>query len=95
MIKNMKVHVEIRFAKGVKKHTIEFLVDTVTLHEVLNSMSQTDWAKELFILKDGELSLVSGYLMVLEKRMVQHWETKDVVVHNDQHLKFVQVVAGG
>jgi hypothetical protein len=95
MIKKLKVHIEIRFAKGVKKHTIEFVVDNLTLYEVLESMSKTEWGHDLFVLKDGELSLVSGYLMVLEKRMVQLWESKNVVLQDDQHLKFVQVVAGG
>lgn len=95
MNKLLKVHVEIRSASGVREHTIEFNMNTLTLYEVLDLMSKADWANDLFVIKDGEVSLVPGYLMVLEKRMVQQWETKNVVIQDDQHLKFVQVVAGG
>ena len=95
MNQRLKVHVEIRSASGVRENTIAFDMKTLTLYDVLDLMSKAGWAKDLFEIKDGEVSLVPGYLMVLEKRMVQQWEAKNVLIQDDQHLKFVQVVAGG
>lgn len=93
----MKVHVEIRSTKGVRRHDLTFDSTSVTLYDVLASMSQHEWGQDLFVVNEGDdrLKQVPGYLMVLEKRMVQNWEVEDISVLDGHHLKFVKAVPGG
>lgn len=92
---NMKVHVELRLPEGAKRHELSFEEDHLTLYDVLVAMSEKPWGQELFVTKDDRVTQVPGFLMVLEKRMVQQWEADEIQVRNGQHLKFVKVVPGG
>ncbi|RPI87070.1 MAG: hypothetical protein EHM41_06255 [Chloroflexi bacterium] len=91
----MKVHVEVRSVEGTRRHDLVFDADSVTLYDVLVSMSQKKWGQDLFVMKEDRVSQIPGYLMVLEKRMVQQWEVDDIPVTDGNHLKFVKVVPGG
>ncbi len=69
--------------------------DSITLYEILVLVSQKDWAHDLLIEKDGRVTLVSGFMIILESCKVHQFELDDIQVSDGQHLNFVQIVAGG
>jgi hypothetical protein len=91
----MKVHVELRLPEGARRHELSFEQDQLTLYDVLVAMSEKPWGQDLFVVIDDRVTQVPGFLMVLEKRMVQQWEADEIQVKNGHHLKFVKVVPGG
>ncbi len=95
MNKNLAVHVEIRFADGIVSHDLNFDTDSIRLNDVLVSLSETESSKKMFENREGSVFLLPGFLMVLDKRMIQPWEADNIMVRDGQNLRFVQVVAGG
>jgi hypothetical protein len=89
------VHTEIRSTKGARINDLTMEAGSITLYDVLVSMSQKEWAQDLFTDKDGRVAPISGYMMVLGSQMVQRWEVDTTPVRDGQNLKFVQVVPGG
>ena len=93
--KTMVIHTEIRATKGARINDLTADAGSKTLYDILVLMSQKEWARDLFAVQDGQVTLVPGYMMVLGSRMVQLWEVHDTPVVDGQALKFVQVVPGG
>ena len=93
--KTTRVHLEIRLAKGARVNELVLDHERVTVQAVLLRMSKEEWAKDLFETKDGNTTLINGFLLVLDNRMVQKWELEDTFVNDEAELKFVQVVPGG
>lgn len=90
-----RVHIEVRMAKGALVKELVLTDIRVTVQDVLRRMSEEDWAKDLFLINDGNPTLINGFLTVLDNSMVQKWEFEDRQVKDQSELKFVQVVPGG
>lgn len=95
MKKNLSVYVEIRFADGIVSHDLNFNTDSISLNDVLVSLSEVESSKIMFENREGSVFLLPGFLMVLDRRMIQPWEANNIMVRDGQNLSFLQVVAGG
>ena len=95
MNKSLSVNVEVRFADGLISHELTYESESISLNKVLFSLSEIESTMKMFENKDGSVVLLPGFLMVLNKRMIQPWEAENTVVRDGQSLRFVQVVAGG
>jgi len=93
--KNLSVHVEICFADEIISHDLNFNADEISLNDVLVSLSEKESSEKMFENHEGMVSLLPGFLMILDKRMIQPWEANNILIRDGQNLKFVRVVAGG
>lgn len=89
------IHVEIRDLQGVREKELIINDDSVSLSDILNRLSQQDWAQDLFVVNDGQNRMIPGFLMILGSTMVQYWQADKTLVNDGQYLKIVKVVPGG
>jgi hypothetical protein len=89
------VHVTIRSTHGTRSHDLLLEQTEATLYDVMTALAQAEWSRDLFGEAEGRTILLPGYMMVLEKRMVQRWEAEDTPVASGMELRFAQVVPGG
>ena len=78
--KPVVVHVEIRNTKGPRKNDLLLDADHATMADLLVSLAQQDWGRDLFVTGEERVKLISGYMMVLGSRMVQEWELESTPV---------------
>jgi hypothetical protein len=90
------LHVQVRRDQGQETFQVTIPHPPNTLMDVFKIIFTLDWGKSLFQEADqGQLKVKAGILVVLNNRMIQAWDFDNTVVVNDDHLRFVPVVAGG
>lgn len=87
--------IEMRTQKGVTCKEVQLSGDEIPLSQVFQKLATLDWAAELFSGDQQPVSLVPGYLVVLDNLMVQPWEYDRRMIWANSQLKIIQVVPGG
>ena len=93
---NLVLHVQIRRDQGQETFQITIPVFQATLMDAFKIIHTLDWGKSLFQGDNqDQLKVKAGILVVLNNRMIQAWDFDQTLVVDEDHLRFVPVVAGG
>ncbi len=92
---SLTLKVQTRTTKGTFTHEVSLEPDRLTVQDVFDVIAQQEWAGELFSACEKPAKLQPGFMIVLDKRMIQPWEFETYPVRDGQELQFVQVVPGG
>jgi molybdopterin converting factor small subunit len=93
--KMMSIHIEIRGKDDRKNFLIDFPEESLRLVDVFRSIFSEEWGNELIEDHEGTLKVRTGFMFVVNTRMIQEWDVEMINVKDGDELKFIPVVPGG
>ena len=81
---------------GSETHLISMDGHGLLLDDLFIPMHRSAWGRMFFQeLEDGLIKVKPGYLMVLDRNLVQSWQANETPLMDGQHFKLIRVVPGG